>query len=69
MDVGVGSFVFSLGIVSVRSLGHVGTTNIFVLVVQALRKSTSVLALGVVRVIMVKGTEYPVSLVSCLVRK
>lgn len=65
MDVGVGSFVFSLGIVSVRHLAGKGQTGQSVPAwlwscVKALRKSSAVLALGVVRVLMVKGAEYPV---------
>jgi phosphatidylinositol glycan class W len=65
MDVGVGSFVFSLGIVSVRQLATKGQTGQsgpawLWSCVKALRKSSAVLALGVVRVLMVKGAEYPV---------
>lgn len=80
MDLGVGSFVFSLGLVSalpllrqalmlpptgatVPSAGRdkaplqpssVGT------ILTSLRKSLPVIALGMVRVVMVKGVEYPV---------
>ncbi|OCF38235.1 hypothetical protein I316_00461 [Kwoniella heveanensis BCC8398] len=65
MDVGVGSFVFSLGLISVKSLSplhqNVERPAPFLLseVLRALRKSAPTLALGLVRVIMVKGTEYP----------
>ncbi|BGP53548.1 hypothetical protein JCM8202_001502 [Rhodotorula sphaerocarpa] len=79
MDLGVGSFVFSLGLVSalpllrqalmlpptgatVPSTGRdkaplqpstIGT------ILTSLRKSLPVIALGMVRVVMVKGVEYP----------
>ena len=63
MDVGVGSFVFSLGIVSVRSFAKAQKEALSTMsaVLRALRKASPVLALGVIRVLMVKGSEYPVS--------
>jgi len=71
MDVGVGSFVFSLGIVSARSFTEglspgkpLSTPSA---VFKTLRKAAPVLALGVVRVLMVKGSDYPVRMLSgCL---
>ncbi|WVF73118.1 hypothetical protein IAT40_007937 [Kwoniella sp. CBS 6097] len=79
MDVGVGSFVFSLGLISTKSLSRsfpsasglshsrhrsrasvtVQRTSLLPEVFIALRKSAPTLALGLLRVIMVKGTEYP----------
>ncbi|WVR00286.1 hypothetical protein IAU59_007429 [Kwoniella sp. CBS 9459] len=89
MDVGVGSFVFSLGLISVKSLSSSSPSNspssirchqrrsrnrnrsqipstssrnptlLVSEVLQALRKSAPTLALGMIRVIMVKGVEYP----------
>lgn len=59
MDIGVGSFVFSLGIISTKSYHHDMSMSRFLL--KNIRKSLPVIALGMVRVIMVKGVEYPVS--------
>lgn len=63
MDVGVGSFVFSLGLVTSRSSTSSSTPkgNMFFAVLKALKKAAPVLILGLVRVVMVKGAEYPVS--------
>lgn len=62
MDVGVGSFVFSLGLVTSRSAGSRGTsTSLAWSIFKALKKASPVLLLGLVRVLMVKGSEYPVS--------
>ncbi len=64
MDIGVGSFVFSQGIVS--ALPHLappasgGSPPLMREVYTALRKCLPVLLLGGIRVLMVKGTEYPV---------
>lgn len=61
MDVGVGSFVFSLGIVSSKSFSpskHANTPWVRTCL-MALRKAAPVLALGFVRLMMVKGVEYP----------
>lgn len=57
MDVGVGSFVFSLGVVSCRSFSR--STGGLSTCLSALRKALPILALGVVRLLMVKGAEYP----------
>ncbi|TDL27950.1 hypothetical protein BD410DRAFT_761197 [Rickenella mellea] len=63
MDMGVGSFVFSQGIVSaiplVRSPTTYLTTPLLPKLMKSLRKSIPVLLMGVVRLIMVKGSEYP----------
>ncbi|ORX40674.1 GWT1-domain-containing protein [Kockovaella imperatae] len=61
MDVGVGSFVFSLGLVSARKLvgSQVSNDNIFLKISQSIWKSLPTLVLGLVRVLMVKGSEYP----------
>lgn len=58
MDVGVGAFVFSLGIVSSRSFNRASG---FKAAIKSLRAALPVLFLGLVRLIMVKGAEYPVS--------
>lgn len=62
MDVGVGSFVFSLGIVSTRSFTSDPGLSSATRIVQSLYKSLPLILLGLVRVIMVKGSEYPVSI-------
>lgn len=58
MDVGVGSFVFSLGIVSSRAFNRASGLGA---ALKSLRAAVPVLALGLVRLMMVKGAEYPVS--------
>ena len=64
MDVGVGSFVFSLGLVSARSVSAAASGSMFFAIFKALKKASPILILGLIRVLMVKGTEYPVSLSS-----
>lgn len=62
MDMGVGSFVFSLGIVSALPLLKSPRNRFRPLrqqMVADVRKSLPLLALGSIRVITVKGTEYP----------
>ena len=65
MDLGVGSFVFSQGIVSaiplVKNPVHL-KEPLLPKVAIVLRKCSPVLMLGLLRTISVKGTEYPVSL-------
>lgn len=59
----MGSFVFSQGLVSaIPILKNQGYLSAPVLpkLVQVTRKVLPLLALGLVRVILVKGTEYPV---------
>jgi phosphatidylinositol glycan class W len=63
MDMGVGSFVFSSGIVSVRSLVKANLTNtktpsLGKRLLTAVRHSTPLLVLGFVRLAMVKGVDY-----------
>ena len=62
MDLGVGSFVFSAGVVSARSLykdNDQGVRpNIITRMVTATRHTIPLLILGVVRLISVKGLEY-----------
>ena len=62
---GVGSFVFSQGVVSaipiLRDPKYLNNP-LFPKVMRTFRKSLPVLVLGVVRVLLVKGTEYPVRL-------
>ena len=62
MDMGVGSFVFSLGIISALPFLKSPRNRFRPLrqqIVSDIRKSLPLLALGSVRVIMVKGVEYP----------
>ena len=62
MDLGVGSFVFSAGVVSARSLykdnGQGVRPNIFTRMLTATRHTIPLLVLGIVRLISVKGLEY-----------
>ncbi|KAF5389291.1 hypothetical protein D9757_003397 [Collybiopsis confluens] len=62
MDIGVGSFVFAQGIASaiplIRTPSHLASPlppKIF----SAVRKSLPIIILGLIRVLLVKGTEYP----------
>ncbi|WWC71912.1 uncharacterized protein I206_105871 [Kwoniella pini CBS 10737] len=80
MDVGVGSFVFSLGLISIKSLTLVDLTsninkyppnspgtqrkipiksNFLKDLIKVIKKSTPTLILGFIRLLMVKGIEYP----------
>ncbi|KAH6903282.1 GPI-anchored wall transfer protein 1 [Coprinopsis sp. MPI-PUGE-AT-0042] len=62
MDLGVGSFVFSQGMVSaiplLRDPGYL-TAPTLPKLLKVTRKCIPIILLGVIRVIMVKGTEYP----------
>ncbi|KAI0106005.1 GPI-anchored wall transfer protein 1 [Daldinia grandis] len=62
MDVGVGSFVFSAGIVAARPVlkerAEGRTTPMFQRVLSAMRHSLPLLVLGVIRLISVKGLDY-----------
>jgi phosphatidylinositol glycan class W len=61
MDLGVGSFVFSLGLISALPLlRSTERTPFFTAVWSSAKKSAGVIALGFVRVLMVKGVDYPV---------
>ena len=63
MDLGVGSFVFSQGIVSAI---HVIIDPVYLTspvvskFIRVTRKSLPIICLGCIRVILVKGTDYPV---------
>ncbi|BGO98161.1 Glucosaminyl phosphatidylinositol (GlcN-PI) nositol acylation protein [Rhodotorula toruloides] len=67
MDLGVGSFVFSLGLVSALPLlrSHSSTPSAHTRrsyissVFRSTRKCLPLVALGMVRVVMVKGVDYP----------
>ena len=61
MDVGVGSFVFSLGLVSARATSNGPSRSMLLSIFRVLKKASPILLLGLIRVFMVKGTEYPVS--------
>lgn len=64
MDIGVGSFVFSQGLSSagpmLRDPNYLSAAAL-PKIVKATRKVLPILALGLARVLLVKGTEYPVS--------
>lgn len=64
MDVGVGSFVFSFGIVSSKGFSATRRGKMLATLLGGLRRALPVLTLGFVRLLMVKGVEYPVSLES-----
>lgn len=60
MDLGVGSFVFSLGLVqSLPILREQKEAALLQRCAAALKKSIGILCLGGVRLFMVKGTKYP----------
>jgi len=64
MDLGVGSFVFAQGVaMSLRLLKDPKYLAFPLLpkIIDSVRKTMPMLLLGVVRVILVKGSEYPVS--------
>lgn len=62
MDLGVGSFVFSQGIISaiplIKDPSYL-TSSLPSKLFKVTRKSLPVIVLGLVRVLLVKGTEYP----------
>ncbi|KAH7915960.1 GWT1-domain-containing protein [Hygrophoropsis aurantiaca] len=62
MDLGVGSFVFSQGVVSaipvIKDPSHLRAPLVPKLTAVT-RKMLPIIALGIVRVLLVKGTEYP----------
>lgn len=64
MDVGVGSFVFSLGLVSVKAFPSTSSKDSSGLtpggLLGSMKRSIPILVLGLIRVMMVKGTDYPV---------
>ena len=64
MDVGVGSFVFASGIVSalpiLKDPAYLRAPTL-PKVLSVARKAAPIIALALVRVALVKGTEYPVS--------
>ena len=63
MDLGVGSFVFSQGIVSaielIKDPAYL-TSPVVSKFIRVTRKSLPIIVLGIIRVILVKGTDYPV---------
>ncbi len=63
MDLGVGAFVFSQGVISaiplVKSPAYLASPVLSKLL-ATIRKVFPVMVLGIVRVLLVKGTEYPV---------
>ncbi|KAK7031584.1 GPI-anchored wall transfer protein [Favolaschia claudopus] len=62
MDLGVGSFVFSNGVVSaiplLKNPSHL-SSPLLPKLSAVVRKTIPIIALGVIRVILVKGTDYP----------
>jgi len=62
MDLGVGSFVFSLGVVSsLPLLRQTDQRPYLKSVLSSIKKALPIIGLGCIRVMMVKGVEYPVS--------
>jgi glucosaminylphosphatidylinositol acyltransferase len=67
MDMGVGSFVFSQGIVSaipvIQLVNSPANSRppLPLEILSVLERSLPVLVLGLLRVVLVKGTQYPVS--------
>lgn len=59
MDMGVGSFVFSLGIISAGPYLRPTRPPLVALLQKDIRKSLPLFALGLIRVISVKMTSYP----------
>ena len=63
MDIGVGSFVFSQGVVSaiqiIKDPTYL-TSPVLSKFISVTRKSLPIIVLGLIRVILVKGTDYPV---------
>jgi phosphatidylinositol glycan class W len=72
MDMGVGSFVFSQGIVSaipvIQFVKYPAELRppLRLEILSILEKSLPVLVLGLLRVVLVKGTQYPVGYPSLL---
>ena len=64
MDLGVGSFVFSQGIVSaiqlIKDPAFLLASPVVSKFIRVTRKSLPIIVLGLLRVILVKGTYYPV---------
>lgn len=67
MDLGVGSFVFSQGIVSaipiLKNPTHL-SSPVIPKTILVLRKSFPLFCLGLLRVLFVKGAEYPVCILT-----
>ena len=65
MDLGVGSFVFSQGIVSaiqlIKDPAYL-SSPVASKFISVTRKSLPIIVLGLIRVVLVKGTDYPVIL-------
>ncbi|GAA5887864.1 hypothetical protein JCM16303_007363 [Sporobolomyces ruberrimus] len=60
MDLGVGSFVFSLGVVSALPLLRQTENRPYLpSILSSTKKALPIIALGLLRVVMVKGVEYP----------
>jgi phosphatidylinositol glycan class W len=63
MDLGVGSFVFSQGVVSalplIRDQNYL-TAPLLSKLIRVTKKCLPIIALGMARVVLVKGAEYPV---------
>ena len=59
MDLGDGSFVFSKGVVSVIDPAYL-TSLVTFKFIRVTRKSLPIIVLGIIRIILLKGTDYPV---------
>lgn len=67
MDMGVGSFVFSQGIVSAIPLlkdPSYLSSPLGIKLYTVVRKALPIIFLGLARVLLVKGTQYPVGILS-----
>lgn len=58
MDLGVGSFVFAMGLASSRAVVRLALAQKQLLVARSLVKSVPILALGAARLLSVKGLDY-----------
>lgn len=63
MDLGVGSFVFAQGLASslpmLKNPSYI-SAPLLPKIITSLKKASPTIAIGLIRVILVKGTEYPV---------
>jgi phosphatidylinositol glycan class W len=58
MDVGVGSFVFSSGVVSYKAYSH--RSSFGTVMYRAVRSSLQLIVLGAIRLILTRGVDYQV---------
>lgn len=68
MDIGVGSFVYSQGIISAKKFVQDPpylSAPVAPKLRNALKRVFPIVILGLIRVILVKGSDYPVSIKDC----